>query len=61
MHKLYASFGTGNSPDWLVDHANKTGLLNNVHISATRCPVKMGFGLKCSTLNGKVIYVENSN
>ena len=27
-----------------------------VHISATRCPIVMGFGLKCSILNGQVAY-----
>ena len=32
-----------------------------VHISATRCPIEMGFGSKCSILNGKVIYIENQN
>ena len=31
-----------------------------VHISATRCPIEMGFGSKCSILNGQVIYIEKS-
>ena len=31
-----------------------------VHISATRCPIEMGFGLKCRILNGQVIYIEKS-
>ena len=29
-----------------------------VHISATRCPIEMGFGSRCSILNGQVIYIE---
>ena len=32
----------------------------NVCISATRCPIEMGFGSKCSILNGQVIFVEKS-
>ena len=32
----------------------------NVHISATKCLIEMGFGSKCSILNGQVIYVEKS-
>ena len=32
----------------------------NVHISATRCPIEMGFESKCSILNGQVIYIEKS-
>ena len=32
----------------------------NVHISTTRCLIEMGFGLKCSVLNGQVIYLEKS-
>ena len=31
-----------------------------IHISATRCPIEMGFGSKCSILNGQVIYIEKS-
>ena len=31
-----------------------------VHISATRCPTEMGFGSKCSILNGQVIYIKKS-
>ena len=31
-----------------------------VHISATRCPIEMGFGSKCSILNGQVICIEKS-
>ena len=31
-----------------------------IHISATRCPIEMGFGSKCRILNGKVIYVKKS-
>ena len=30
----------------------------NVHISATRCLIEMGFGSKCSILNGQLIYIE---
>ena len=29
------------------------------HISATRCPIEMWFGSKCSILNGQVTYIEN--
>ena len=29
-----------------------------VHISATGCPIEMGFGSKCSISNGQVIYTE---
>ena len=28
------------------------------HISATKGPMVMGFGPKCSTLNGQVTYIE---
>ena len=31
-----------------------------VHISATRCLIEMGFGSKCSILNGQVIDIEKS-
>ena len=31
-----------------------------VHLSATRCPIELGFGSKCSILNGEVIYIEKS-
>ena len=31
-----------------------------VHISATKCPIEMEFGSKCSILNGQVVYVEKS-
>ena len=31
-----------------------------VHNSATRCPIEMGFGSKCSILNGQVIYFQKS-
>ena len=31
-----------------------------VHISATRCLIKMGFGSQCRILNGQVIYVKKS-
>ena len=31
-----------------------------VHISATRCPIEMGFGSNCSILNGQVTYAEKS-
>ena len=31
-----------------------------VHISATRCPIEMGFESKCSILNEQVVYVKNS-
>ena len=34
--------------------------LKNVHVSATRCLLEMGFGSKCSILNGRVIYIEKS-
>ena len=30
------------------------------HISATKCPIKMQFELKCSILNGQGTYVEKS-
>ena len=30
------------------------------HIFATTCPIEMGFGSKCSTFNGQVIYIKNS-
>ena len=29
-----------------------------VHLSATRCPIQMGFRSKCSILNGQVIYIK---
>ena len=29
-----------------------------VHISATTCPIEMGFGPKCSIFNEQVIYIE---
>ena len=32
----------------------------NIHISATRCPIEMGFWSKCNILNGQVIYIEKS-
>ena len=32
-----------------------------VHISATRCLIEMGVWLKCSILNGQVIYIKNQN
>ena len=31
-----------------------------IHISATRCPIEMGFGSKCCIFNGQVIYIEKS-
>ena len=31
-----------------------------IHISSTKCLIQMGFGLKCSNSNGKVIYTEKS-
>ena len=31
-----------------------------VHISGTTCLIEMGFGSKCSILNGQVIYIEKS-
>ena len=31
-----------------------------VHISATGCPIEMGSRLKCSILNGQVIFVGKS-
>ena len=31
-----------------------------VHISATRCPIEMGFRSKCSICPGQVIYIEKS-
>ena len=31
------------------------------HISGTRCLIEIGFGSKCSLLNGQVIYIEKSN
>ena len=31
-----------------------------VHISATRCAIEMGFGSKCSNLNGQVVYLKKS-
>ena len=31
-----------------------------VCISATRCAIEMGFGTKCSILNGQMIYAEKS-
>ena len=30
------------------------------NISATRCSIEMEFGLKCSILNGQVIYIQKS-
>ena len=33
-------------------------LKKNVHISATRYPIEMGFRSKCSILNGQVIYIQ---
>ena len=32
-----------------------------VHISATRCPIEMGFRSKCSTLYGHMIYTKEIN
>ena len=29
-------------------------------ISTTRCPIEMGFGSKCSILNGQVVYLKKS-
>ena len=31
-----------------------------VHISSTKCQIEMGFGSKCSILNGQVIHTDNS-
>ena len=35
-------------------------ILKIVHISETTCPIEMGFGSKCSILNGQVNYIEKS-
>ena len=35
-------------------------LLRILPISATKCPIEMGFGSKCSILNRQVIYIEKS-
>ena len=31
-----------------------------VHISATRCPIVMGFEWRCSIINGQMIFTEKS-